>query len=212
MKKIVIIGAGDFGKETAWLIEEINKESPTYEIVGFLDDDSEKKGIINGYAVLGEVGKLMTLNKSGNICAVIAMQNAANRQRIVKKFADFKSWETLIHPSVNVSAASEIGKGCIICAGGNISCNTKIGDFCLLNISVAIGHDCTVGNYVSVMSGSCVSGHVLIGDSAYLATNCTIVPGMKIGERAVVGAGSVVLRNVKAGTTVFGVPARVVQF
>ena len=25
MKEIVILGAGDFGKEVAWLIEEINK-------------------------------------------------------------------------------------------------------------------------------------------------------------------------------------------
>ena len=35
MKEIVILGAGDFGKEVAWLIEEINKRTPTYIILGY---------------------------------------------------------------------------------------------------------------------------------------------------------------------------------
>ena len=44
MKEIVILGAGDFGKEVAWLIEEINKRNPTYIILGYLDDDEKKIG------------------------------------------------------------------------------------------------------------------------------------------------------------------------
>ena len=42
MKNIVIIGAGDLGKELVWLIEDINKVRPTYLILGFLDDDLSK--------------------------------------------------------------------------------------------------------------------------------------------------------------------------
>ena len=82
----------------------------------------------------------------------------------------------------------------------------------LLNVWIAIGHDCIVGDFVSIMSGSCISGHVNVGNSAYLGTNCTIVPGMKVGEHAKVGAGSVVIRNVKPDVTVMGVPAKVVMF
>lgn len=37
MKDIVIIGAGGFGREVAWLIERINNESPTWKIKGFID-------------------------------------------------------------------------------------------------------------------------------------------------------------------------------
>ena len=44
MKEIIILGAGDFGREVAGLIEEINKISPSYTIVGYLDDDTEKIG------------------------------------------------------------------------------------------------------------------------------------------------------------------------
>ena len=212
MKNIVIIGAGDFGKEVAWLIEDINKENPAYHILGFLDDDEKKIGqSYNGYSCLGPITCIFDLVKEKDICAVIAMQDCGIRKRIVEKLAGFDAWETLIHPSVNMSQTSVIGKGCIICAGSNISVNTAIGDHCIFNLSVTMGHDCTVNDYVSIMSGATVCGHVTIGQEAYLSTNCTVVPGKKVGAYARVGAGSVVLRNVKESVTVMGVPAKVLK-
>ena len=212
MKNIVIIGAGDFGKEVAWLIEDINKAKPVYQILGFLDDDEKKIGkSYNGYECLGPITCIFDLMKEKGVCAVIAMQDGGIRKRIVEKLSGFDAWETLIHPSVNMSHTSAIGKGCIVCAGSNISVNTTIGDHCIFNLSVTMGHDCTVKDYVSIMSGSCVCGHVTIGQEAYLSTNCTIVPSKKVGAYARVGAGSVVLRNVKDSVTVMGVPAKVLK-
>lgn len=213
MKEIVILGAGDFGREVAWLIEDINKIEEKYHIVGFLDDDLQKNGkIINGYKCLGPVSDLRELNTERSICAVIATQNASARERIVGMFPEFLNWETLIHPSVNVASTTTIGMGCVVCAGCNISCNTTIGNFCLFNISTTLGHDCAVDDYVSIMSGSCVSGRVKIGAGAYLATNCTVLPGKTVGTKATVGAGSVVIRNVKPNVTVMGVPAKALKF
>lgn len=213
MKEIVIMGAGDFGKEVAWLIEAINKKTPAYTLLGYLDDDEKKIGrSFNGYKCLGPISYLSELNKNHRVCAVIANQNGDIRKKLVNMFPGFEEWETLIHPSVNISDTSTIGKGSIICASGNVSCNTVIGDCCLFNISVTLGHDCVVGDYVSIMSGSCISGHVTIDDGAYLGTNCTILPGMKVGKHTMVGAGSVVIRNVKENTTVMGVPAKKIAF
>ena len=212
MKNIVIIGAGDFGKEVAWLIEDINRAKPVYQILGFLDDDEKKiEKVYNGYECLGPVCHINELSIKTPVCAVIAMQDSIIRKQIVEKLTGFDAWETLIHPSVNMSETSQIGKGCIVCAGCNISVNTKIGDHCIFNLSVTIGHDCVIDDYVSVMSGATVCGHVTIGKEAYLATNCTVVPGKKVGCNARVGAGSVVLRNVKDNVTVMGVPAKVLK-
>ena len=62
MKEIVILGAGDFGKEVAWLIEEINKRNPTYIILGYLDDDEKKIGqSFNGHECLGPISYLRYL-------------------------------------------------------------------------------------------------------------------------------------------------------
>ena len=213
MKKIVILGAGDFGREVAWLIEGINKENPEYQILGYLDDDEKKAGeIYLDYQCLGPISMLTQFGEKENVCAVIANQSSSIREAIVSRFPAFSNWETLIHPAANIARTVKIGKGCIICAGVNISVDTVIGDFCMFNMSATVGHDCRIGSYVSVMSGSCICGHVTIADHAYLATNSSVLPFKKVGRNAKVGAGSVVLRSVKDETTVMGVPAVSIHF
>ena len=52
---------------------------------------------------------------------------------------------------------------------------------------------------------------VVIGKSAFVGTGSIILPGVKIGEGAIVGAGAVVTKDVFPGTTVIGIPARVLE-
>ena len=54
MRKLYIIGAGGFGREVAWLVERINQIKPTWDMCGFLDDNTSIHGMIeNNYKVLG---------------------------------------------------------------------------------------------------------------------------------------------------------------
>ncbi len=209
MKEIVIIGAGDFGKEVAWLVEDINKVCPTYIILGFLDDTPEKQGIkLNGYDVLGPVSYLTELRKKHHTCATIAIQNSQGRQSIVNKFPGFDSWETLVHPNVSKSETSTVGVGSIICAGVNISVNSSIGDHSIINLGSVIENDCTINDYVSVMCKAVIGSHAVVSDHAYLGTNCTITAHSTIGVSSQVGPGSVVISDVADDTTVIGVPAK----
>jgi maltose O-acetyltransferase len=49
---------------------------------------------------------------------------------------------------------------------------------------------------------------VTIGRNVWIGGAAIILPGVTIGDDAVIGAGSVVTRNVPAGATAFGNPAR----
>lgn len=48
MKKIAIYGAGGFGREVAFLIDDINKVNPQYEFIGYFDDGKEPFALLWG--------------------------------------------------------------------------------------------------------------------------------------------------------------------
>jgi acetyltransferase-like isoleucine patch superfamily enzyme len=56
-----------------------------------------------------------------------------------------------------------------------------------------------------------VAGQVTIGDGAQLGAGAVVAPGVRIGAGARVAPGTVVRRDVAAGETVAGNPARTVR-
>lgn len=198
MKNIVIIGAGDFGREVIWFLEDINKIRPRYVILGYLDDDETKQGSeYHGYRVLGKTEYLMELQKRGSVSAVIAMQDGTVRKQVTERLKGFDSWETLVHPTAVISDTVTIGRGSIICANVTVSVDTKIGQHCIFYLSSTIGNDCIFGDFVSVMSNVSVSEHVFVGKESFLAAHSFVAPHRKVGEQVQLGAGSSVMKDIR---------------
>lgn len=88
-------------------------------------------------------------------------------------------------------------------------------------VEVAIGDATQIGPAVQILAadhprdaGMRASGRefgrpVRIGSNVWIGAGAIILPGVAIGDDAVIGAGSVVTRDVPAGATAFGNPARV---
>ena len=185
MKNIVIIGAGDLGKEAVWLIEDINKLHPTYVILGFLDDDRGKREKeFFGYKVLGTTELLEDLRERMPFCAVIAIQKGADRKRIVDAHPDFHEWETIVHPTAVVAPESRTGAGCILFPRVTVSVDTRIGAFGLLYLNTTVCNDCALGAYVSVMTGAVVSEHVVIPEGTTLPAGTCIPPHTTLAAEA----------------------------
>jgi len=205
MKELVILGAGDLGKELIWLVEDINRVRPQYVILGLLDDDAEKHGSqIHGYRVLGTTDLLMGLGDTHDVHAVITIEDGSIRRRIAEKLAGFEKWETLIHPSAVVSDMSTMGKGCIVFANVTVSVDTSIGNHVLCYLSSTIGNDCEIGDYVSILSKASISEHVRVGRESYLSASSIVFPHKEIGEAVKVGVGAVVSKDAKDGTVISG--------
>lgn len=188
MKNIVIVGAGDLGKEVVWLIEDINKITPSYVIMGFLDDDNEKKGgEYYGYKVLGKIDEIESLSQKIPFCAVIAIQDGSVRKKIVSEHRAFSNWESIIHPTAVIASTSQIGKGSIVFPQVTVSVDTKLGECNLFYIHSSICNDCNIGDYVSIMSGATVSERAVIGDECILASGSCVYPHKRLGNKVKVG-------------------------
>ena len=196
MKNIVIIGAGDLGKEVVWLIEDINKRKPTYVILGFLDDDKDKLGgEFYGYKVLGMISDLESLGERTQFSAVIAMQNGSIRKKIVEEHSSFSAWESIIHPTAVIASTSPIGTGSVVFPQVTISVDTKLGNFNLYYIHSTICNDCVIGSFVSVMSGASVSERAEISDECFLAAGSCVYPHKRLGKRVEVGVEAAASRD-----------------
>lgn len=193
MKNVLIIGAGDLGKEIVWLIEDINKQHPTYLILGFLDDDKSKAGSeFYGYKVLGGTEQLSELSKKMPLSAVVAIQDGNVRKRIVEANSSFDSWENIIHPTACIASSCVIGKGNIVFPQVTISVDTRLGDFGLYYIHASIGNDTYLGNYVSVMQDAIIREHDQINDLCCIDVGTKIPPHTKYGflkKVVLIGAG-----------------------
>jgi FlaA1/EpsC-like NDP-sugar epimerase len=108
MKDIVIIGAGGFGRETAWLIEDINNKKPEWNIVGFVDDNASIQGSkINGYEVVGDINWL----KEQELYVVSAIGDPIIKKKVIDRLEGSNNkYPVLIHPSAIYSDRVTIGE------------------------------------------------------------------------------------------------------
>jgi len=210
--KIAIYGAGGFAREVAWLIDSLKEK---HDVACFIDDTESVQGSeLNEIPVMGlaEARKLFPEAKIvGGIGSPKVRELVMNKAE--EAGFDFMS---VIHPNVEISKWVNLGKGVVICAGSIITTNITLGDHVQINLDCTIGHDVVMDDFVTLAPGVHISGNVHIRKGAYLGTGANVINGSKetlliIEENSTVGAGACVIKDVQAGDTVAGVPAKSIK-
>jgi len=210
MKKLIIIGAGGFGREVAWVVERINRVSSCWELVGFCDDAAEKqKGLCGGYPLLGTVETAMLSGIAFFFCALGS--NRARQAMTERAIALGLKAVTVVDPTAVIAPDVEIGAGSYTGIGSVVSTGTRLGNGVIVNHQVCVGHDVGVDDFAQLCPGVKVSGGCKIGEGALLGTNAGTIPLKKIGAWSTVGAGMTALRDVADGASVIRIAAREVS-
>jgi len=206
-----LYGASGYGREVMPLVRNDMPEGAEAVFI----DDGDQPSLINGHCCLTWAEFLAEEAASRSVCLAIA--NSALRAQLADTcaaagvgFFSARSGNVVIMDGVS------IGPGAILSPFVTLTSNIHIGQHFHANIYSYVAHDCVIGDYVTFAPGVKCNGNVVIEDHAYIGTGAILRQGSRdapltIGAGAVVGMGAVVTRDVPAGATVVGNPARPMQ-
>ena len=212
MKQFAIFGASGFGREVLPLVRQqlqLSKEMP-WELV-FVDDHPPATEL-NGHRVLTYAQWIAEPAVSRHISLAIA--NSAVREKLAMRcMADGVQFFDVKAANVVVLDNVQTGLGAVLCPFVTLTSNIRIGQQFHANIYCYVAHDCLIGDFVTFAPSVHCNGNVVIEDYAYIGSGAVTKQGkpgqpLVIGKGAIVGMGAVVTRNVLAGTTVVGNPAK----
>jgi sugar O-acyltransferase (sialic acid O-acetyltransferase NeuD family) len=178
-------------------------------------DDTATAGEVNGHEVLGFEAFLARAAPDARIC--IAIADSRVRARLAARcagaglgFFTVRARESVVMDDV------ALGEGAILSPFTTLTSNIRIGRHFQANLYAYVEHDCVLGDFVTFAPGAKCNGNVVIGDHVYVGSGAVIrhgLPGkpLTIGAGAVIGMGAIVTRDVPAGETWVGNPARPIE-
>lgn len=211
MKNLIIIGARGYGREVCGLARQCRGYNTEYTIKGFLDDKLDAlDGFDNYPEIISSVENYEIQENDVFVCALGSVQWKKHYVDII--LSKGGRFINLIHPTVIFTSNVTLGNGLIIFMYSNISNDCIIDDFVTIQGFVAIGHDSKIGKWSHVNAYSFMGGFAVLEQEVCLNTRATVLPNVVVRKGATVGAASLVIKNVKENTTVFGVPAKKIEF
>ncbi len=192
-----VIGAGGHG-----MVVIATALAAGFDVKRVFDDDGTTWGkMILGVPVEGPIEAVV--ETGGKVVLGIG------DNEIRKSLSDFPvDWVEVVHPSSVVDRSVRLGAGAVVFAGSVIQPNSIIGEHSIVNTGATVDHDCILEPFVHVAPGVSLSGGVHLEEGAFMGVGSCAMPGVRVGCWTTVGAGAVVHRNVGAGVTVVGIPAK----
>ncbi len=204
MKQLVIIGAGGFGREVlAWA----RQTAENWTVRGFVDDNPRALDRFGkDVPVLGGIDDYAPADGDFFVCALGQIE--FKRRCVERVRARGGCFTTLLHRTAVRGENVTLGQGVILCPHTTVGSDARLGDFATVNLHSSVAHDAVIGRWTQLHCHVDITGGVVLGEGVTVGSHASVLPGIRVGDGAVIGAGAVVMRDVPAGVTVFGSPAR----
>lgn len=182
--KVHVLGNGPYAKE---VVDQLDRPDWEFEFLGKGDDDAD------------DIGAL-----------IIGIANPVIKSEVIREYYAGSKPECFISSVAESAIISKFGNRGIINVGplSVIGRNTIIDHFVSICARVTIGHDCYIGKYSTICPGAIISGNVFMSRQVFVGAGAVLRDNITIGPGATIGCGAVVVKDVAAGSTVVGNPAR----
>jgi sugar O-acyltransferase (sialic acid O-acetyltransferase NeuD family) len=207
VKSIIVIGAGGYAQEIAWLIDDINGVEPTWNLIGYIDPGApqQREQMLYDHEILGGYDEITGRDDLHFACGI---GNPAVRRKECGE-AEKRGLlpATLIHPSVIRAKHTRIGAGSVIGAGCIVAPYAEIGRHCALNLQVTVGHNSVIGDFSVLSPGVRISGNAKLAAEVFFGNNASVFSGRRVGAGATLAANSFLLTDLAPGRSAVGIPA-----
>ena len=206
-RRIVIVGAGGFGREVLQWARESWPDQASL-IGGFLSDDPRR---LDGFSTgLGILSTVADYQPAAGEYLLLGIGVPYSRRRVAERLqACEANFLTLVHPRAVVASTAEIGDGSIICPSAVVSDSARLGRCVLVNYHASLGHDASAGDFAVLSPYATLGGAARVDDEVFLGLHASVGPGIRVGSRSKVSANSCVLSATPPESLVYGVPGRI---
>ena len=146
MRKLLILGAGGYGKTIMDLAEQVG----CYDRISFLDD-TKTDG-----SVLGKCGEFLKFADEDTDVYPAFGNNEARMLWLGRLLEARVSVPTLVHPRAYVSPKAVLGIGCMVLPMAVVNTGVTVEQGCIINIGALIDHDSVIGAGTHLSPGAIV--------------------------------------------------------
>jgi sugar O-acyltransferase (sialic acid O-acetyltransferase NeuD family) len=209
MKRLIIIGAGGFGREVLCYANDIEANGCDWKVYGFLNDDEYADALDNynvPYSIIGSIKGYMPQDDDVFVCAI---GDPKAKLQICKSMkARGAKFISLIHPTAYIGQRAQFGEGLIMAPRASIGPDTTIGNFVTINTNSGFGHDSSAEDGCTLSALCDVTGYCYLEEGVFLGTHVSVLPHVRVGKYAKIGAGSVIYKKVPEGAIMYVSPAK----
>jgi sugar O-acyltransferase (sialic acid O-acetyltransferase NeuD family) len=209
MQNLIIVGAGQCGREIfSWAVQTMSSGFP-WRIKGFLDSNPNA---LAGYDyAIPILGDEQSYQIAENDVFIGAIGDPRTKVKCYSPIAERGGrFVNVIHPLANIGNNVQLGVGVVLGPFCSVTCDIKIGNHVSIGAFSNAAHDTVIGDWCQISSHCGINGSAELERGVFLGSHACILPSIKIGAWAFVGAGSVVVREVPSSVKVFGNPATVI--
>ena len=146
MKKLLILGAGGYGKTIADVASQLN----CYDRISFLDDQR------TGDHILGKCEEYLQFCDSETEVYPAFGGGSIRMMWIHRLLEAHITIPSLIHPRAYVSPTAKLGSGVVVLPMAVVNTGVTVEEGCIINIGALIDHDSVIGEGTHLAPGAIV--------------------------------------------------------
>lgn len=201
--RLAILGASGHGKVIADAAEQFG-----WQHVSFFDDAWPQVNKNGPWDVHGDTEALIARlsDFEGVVVGIGNNRIRAEKQNLLSIAG--ANLVSIVHPSAIISHHASIGCGTVVLANAVVNSCAIVGAGTIINTAAVVEHDCVIGDFAHISPNAVLAGGVTLGQGGWIGACASIRQLISVGQDGIVGMGAVVTKDVEAGATVMGNPAR----